>query len=159
MSKKGYINGSDMLLGIGGKNVGHSTSHTTTYTAETKTRSVKPVNTEVITKALYDEKSVIKLNISISAQGIRNYDETESGFKTLIGLWHAGEPVEVTCFERKATTTDTPAPYLKGDFIITKMTETNPAGDDATYDMDLELATAPEIWSPSALTGETITES
>ena len=42
-TKTGYVNGSDMLLYIGSKAIGHCTSHTTTFNSETKDRSVKPV--------------------------------------------------------------------------------------------------------------------
>ena len=41
--KKGYVNGSDLLLYINGKAVGHCTSHTATFNSETKERAVKPV--------------------------------------------------------------------------------------------------------------------
>ena len=40
--KNGYVNGSDMLLYIGEKAIGHCTSHTTTFDTETKDRAVKP---------------------------------------------------------------------------------------------------------------------
>lgn len=39
----GYVNGSDLLLFVGGKAIGHCTSHTLTFNSETKDRSVKPV--------------------------------------------------------------------------------------------------------------------
>ena len=43
MAKQGYVNGSDLLMTIGEKACGHCTSHTTTYTSETKDRAVKPL--------------------------------------------------------------------------------------------------------------------
>lgn len=43
MEDTGYINGSDLLLKVGGKAVGHCTSHTLTFNSETKDRAVKPV--------------------------------------------------------------------------------------------------------------------
>ena len=42
-TKVGYVNGSDLLLKVGGKAIGHCTTHTTTFNTETKDRSVKPV--------------------------------------------------------------------------------------------------------------------
>ena len=42
MAKQGYVNGSDLLMSIGGKACGHCTSHTATYNSETKDRAVKP---------------------------------------------------------------------------------------------------------------------
>lgn len=38
----GYVNGSDILLSVGGKAVGHCTTHTITFNSETKDRAVKP---------------------------------------------------------------------------------------------------------------------
>ncbi len=43
VAEGGYVNGSDMLLYINGKAIGHCSSHTTTFNAETKERAVKPV--------------------------------------------------------------------------------------------------------------------
>ena len=37
-----YINGSDLLVKVGEKSIGHCTSHTVSYSAETKDRAVKP---------------------------------------------------------------------------------------------------------------------
>ena len=39
----GYINGSDILLSVGGKAIGHCASHTLTFNSETKDRAVKPL--------------------------------------------------------------------------------------------------------------------
>ena len=41
--EKGYINGSDLLLKVAGKAVGHCSSHTLTFNSETNDRAVKPV--------------------------------------------------------------------------------------------------------------------
>ena len=51
-TKKGYVNGSDLLLGIAGKPYGHCTTHTATFTSETKDRAVKPVATLTATSGL-----------------------------------------------------------------------------------------------------------
>ena len=51
-TKTGYCNGSDMLLFVGGKAVGHCTSHTTTINSETKDRAVKPVATKGVSAGL-----------------------------------------------------------------------------------------------------------
>lgn len=40
-----YINGSDILLKVDGKAVGHCSTHTLTFNSETKDRAVKPVAT------------------------------------------------------------------------------------------------------------------
>ncbi len=50
-TKTGYCNGSDMLLYVGGKAVGHCTTHTSTFNSETKDRAVKPVASRAIRRA------------------------------------------------------------------------------------------------------------
>lgn len=132
-TKVGYVNGSDMLLYVGGKAIGHCTTHTTTLTAETKDRAVKPVADASITAGLWSEKSVNKLSVSISAEGLCFYQETENGYKSAVAQWKAGQAVEVKCMERESTT-----PYLTGNFVITSLERTDPAQDDATYSITLE---------------------
>lgn len=149
MAKTGYINGSDLLIKIGGKAVGHCTSHTLTFASETKDRSVKPVASASVSSSLWKGKGVTGLSISISADGLRNYDETEGGFKSLVDAWVAGQPVAVVGFERESDQT----PYMSGNFIISNLEETSPAQDDATYSISLENDGVVTITS-SALTGE-----
>ena len=132
-TKKGYCNGSDMLLYVDGKAVGHCTSHSTTLTTETKDRAVKPVATAEISAGLWKGKGVTGLSVSISAEGLVFYEEAESGYKTVLSKWKAGQSVDVKCMERESET-----PYLTGKFVITSLERTDPAGDDATYSVSLE---------------------
>lgn len=148
-TKTGYINGSDILIKIGGKAVGHCTTHSVSYSAETKERAVKPVASAPLSSSLWKGKGITALSVTISAEGLRNYDETEGGFKTLINAWKTAQSVQVVGFERESDQT----PYLSGNFIIASMDETDPAQDDATYSISLE--NDGEItFTPSALTGE-----
>lgn len=149
MAKNGYINGSDLLIKIAGKAVGHCTSHTLTFASETKDRAVKPVASATISTSLWKGKGVTGLSVSISAEGLRNYDETEGGFKTLVSAWVTGQPVEVIGFERESDAT----PYLSGNFVITNLEETSPAQDDATYSISLENDGVVTITN-TAITGE-----
>lgn len=149
MAKEGYINGSDLLIKIAGKAVGHCTSHTLTFASETKDRAVKPVASATISTSLWKGKGVTGLSVSISAEGLRNYDETEGGFKTLVSAWVTGQPVEVIGFERESDAT----PYLSGNFVITNLEETSPAQDDATYSISLENDGVVTITN-TAITGE-----
>ncbi len=149
MAKEGYINGSDLLIKIAGKAVGHCTSHTLTFASETKDRSVKPVASATISTSLWKGKGVTGLSVSISAEGLRNYDETEGGFKTLVSAWVTGQPVEVIGFERESDAN----PYLSGNFVITNLEETSPAQDDATYSISLENDGVVTITN-TAITGE-----
>lgn len=132
--KKGYINGSDMLLSIAGKATGHCTSHTLTFNSETKERAVKPVASAAASAGKWKGKGVTGLGVSISAEGLRSFDETESGIKALLAAWAKGESVEVKAFERGSDT----KPYASGRFVITSIEETSPAEDDTTYSINLE---------------------
>ena len=149
MAKNGYINGSDLLIKIAGKAVGHCTSHTLTFASETKDRAVKPVASATISTSLWKGKGVTGLSVSISAEGLRNYDETEGGFKSLVNAWVTGQPVAVLGFERESDAT----PYLSGNFVITNLEETSPAQDDATYSISLENDGIVTITN-TAITGE-----
>lgn len=133
-TKTGYCNGSDMLLYIGGKAVGHCTTHTTTVTSETKDRAVKPVASKPISAGLWKNKGVVGLSVSISADGLVFYQETESGYKSCLALISKGQSVEVKCMERE----NADKPYLSGKFVIASLERTDAAQDDSTYSISLE---------------------
>lgn len=143
-----YINGSNILLSVGGKAIGHCTSHTLTFNSETKERAVKPAASAAASSGLWKGKGVSSLSISISADGLRYTGEAENGFDELSALWGAGEPVTVLAFLRSNDST----PYLQGSFIITSIDETSPADDDATYSISLENNGEPTTYpgKPSA---------
>ena len=132
-TKTGYCNGSDMLLYVGDKAIGHCTSHTANFNSETKDRAVKPVAIASISAGLWKGKGVTGLSISLSADGLVFYQETENGFKASLAAWKAGQSVTVKCMERESE-----SPYLEGKFIITSLTRNDPAQDDASYSISLE---------------------
>lgn len=138
----GYINGSDLLLKVGGKAVGHCTSHTLTFNSETKDRAVKPEANAAKSSGLWKGKGVTGLSISISAEGLRFYGETENGHEQIAPLWGKGASVEVEAFKRGGDKT----PYVKGNFVIASLEETSPAQDDATYSASLENDGEPEAY-------------
>lgn len=148
MPKNGFCNGSDMLLYVGGKAVGSCTSHTTTLNSETKERAVKPVASQGISAGLWKKKGVVGLSISISAEGLVFYNETESGYKELFALWKAGQSVEVKAMERE----NSDQPYLAGKFVIASLERTDPAQDDATYSISLENDGEPTTLDETAIT-------
>lgn len=147
-TKTGYCNGSDMLVYVGGKAVGHCTTHTTTMTSETKDRAVKPVATKSISAGLWKSKGVTGLSISISAEGLVFYGESETGYKALVAAWKAGKSIEVKCMERENST----QPYIKGKFVITSLDRTDPANDDSTYSVSLENDGEPDTLDETVLT-------
>ena len=137
-----YINGSDLLLKVAGKAVGHCTSHKITLNSDTKERAVKPLASASKSSGKFKEKTVNGMSISISFDGLRFYNETESGFDQISAAWGAGEPVEVEAFRREEDQT----PYLKGKFVIDSMEESSPANDDATYSGSLSNSGEPEVY-------------
>ena len=147
-TKTGYCNGSDMLLYVGGKAVGHCTTHTTTMSSETKDRAVKPVASAGISAGLWKGKGVTGLGISIKADGLVFYEESESGYKTLFSAWKAGKSIDVKCMERE----NSEKPYLAGKFVISSLERTDPAQDDSTYSVSLENDGEPEKLDETALT-------
>ena len=152
-TKSGYVNGSDLLLFIGGKAVGHCTSHTLTFNSETKDRSVKPVASKGISAGLWKAKGVTGLSISISFEGLSNYDETETSFKDLIAAWKTGKSVEVKAYEREVTDGEGPkTPYLVGKFVIASLEQSAPAQDDVTYSGSLENDGEPDTLDESVIT-------
>lgn len=138
----GYVNGSDLLLSVGGKAVGHCTSHTLTFNSETKDRAVKPAASASYSSGLWKGKGVTGLSISISAEGLRFYGESENGFDEIAAKWGVGQSVEVKAFEREGDA----APYVSGNFIIASIEETSPAQDDATYSISLESDGEPDTY-------------
>lgn len=151
-TKSGYANGSDLILFIGGAAVGHCTSHSITFNSETKDRAVKPVATKGITSGLWKAKGVTGLSISISAEGLRNYDETETGIKSLLAAYKTGKSVEVAAYERNADGGELTNPYLKGMFVISSLEESAPAQDDVTYSVSLENDGEPEVLNEEYIT-------
>lgn len=149
-----YINGSDVLFDLEDGSFGHATSHTLNLTSEVKSRAVKPPKSEPADSGLWDEKTVVKKNITLSVEGLRHKGESEKGYKTLAASWHKGQPVKVSAYERGGDA----EPYFVGRMVITSVTETSPAGDDATYSAELELTGAPEKFEPGKLAGESIEE-
>ena len=147
-ARTGYCNGSDMLVYVGGKAVGHCTSHTATFNSETKDRAVKPVASASLSAGLWKGKTVTGLSISISAEGLVHYDETESGFKELLAAWKTGAPVTVKCMQRANDN----EPYLEGSFVITSLERTDPAQDDSTYSIQLENNGEPTTLDEDAIT-------
>lgn len=125
----GYVNGSDLLVSIGGKAAGHCTTHTTTYNTETKDRAVKPTSTASASAGLWKEKSVTGLSVQVKVEGLRFYADQESGMKDLLAKWKAGAVVELKGFARSADA----SPYMSGNFIVSTLEENAPAGDDTTY--------------------------
>lgn len=139
---EGYMNGSDELVAIADGAIGHSTTATVTFNSDTKDRAVKPEASKGIQSGLWKGKGVTGLSISISAEGLRYYKETENGYEAISANWGKGKSVDVTVFKRGDKTN----PYVKGKFVITSVETTTPAQDDATYTVNLENDGEPDVY-------------
>jgi predicted secreted protein len=131
----GYKPGSDLLIFVAGEAIGHCSTCTVTHQSESQERAVKPVASAAAAGVgKWTEKNVSKLSVSISAEGFSFFGETEAGYKELLTLWNAAAPVEV----KYAYRGEEDKLYYGGMFVITNLSETSPAGDDATYSLSLE---------------------
>lgn len=140
--KKQYVNGSNVLMTVNGKGLGHCTTHTVTYNTETKERAVKPPVANTATSGLWSGKGVTKQTISVHGEGFRYQGEEELSLDDVRKMWFEGENVLLSCFERA----DSSKPYLMGRFIITKVEEASPAQDDATFNIDFENDGEPDLY-------------
>lgn len=138
--EKGYIHGSDMLVGLMLEDaftpMGHSKTCTISNKAETKERAVKPtLETKAVASSAgkWKEKSVSGLSVEISSEGFKFYGD-EMGYDKLLELWEKSEPVTVRYALRGEETTK----YREGKFLITSLDETSPSDDDSTYTISLE---------------------
>ena len=141
-----YVNGSDLLLIVGDKCIGHCTTHTLTFNTETKERAVKPAQSAGKSSGLWKGKGVTSVSIEVKAEGLVYTGEEENGFEALSSLWGAGDSVVVKAFERGSDT----APYLQGNFVISSLEEQAPAQDDVTYSISLENDGEPTIYPGKA---------
>jgi predicted secreted protein len=147
-AKTGYCNGSDMLLYVDGKAIGSCTSHSTTFSSETKERAVKPVASASLSSGLWKKKGIVGLSYSISAEGLIFYNESECGFADLLALWKQGKSVDIKCMERE----NSDKPYLAGKCVIASIERTDPAQDDSTYSISLENDGEPTTLDSNAIT-------
>lgn len=148
--KRGYCNGSDMLVYVNDQATGHSTTHSTSCQSETKEHAVKPPAIKGISSGKFKGKTVTGLSISVSAEGMVFYGESEAGYKALFKAWKAGQSVKLKCMERG----NSDKPYLAGNFVIASLERTDPANDDSTYSVSFENDGEPDTLDETALTEE-----
>lgn len=151
-----YKNGSDLLVSVAGKAVGHCTSHEATFNTETKDVAVKPLaSVKVSSQSLYKEKRVTGLSVQVKADGLQFYQETEAGFKAVLSSWSKGDKVTLNLFEREHDA----EPYVTGEFVISSITQSAGAGEDATYSVTFDNAGAVTVDETKIDLGTANTES
>lgn len=137
----GYINGSDLLLFVGGKALGHCSSFSIDFKSETKQRAVKPLSTLPPGAARFKEATVSNLSISIKAENFIYAGETESDYKAYLNAWMSAKPVTLEVRPRGETD-----PWLSAPFIIENHSLTAEADQDAKVSGSFVIAGAPTVY-------------
>lgn len=137
-----YIEGRDLMVFVDTSNGGSSptwtktaaaTSHTISYSGETKERVTK--DTE---NGAFSQKTVTKLSCNITCEALRVFNK-DVGFEKLLELFKKREPVKL-----KYGFADNSGSYEEGMFVITSLEESSPADDDATFTAQFENSGAVE---------------
>ncbi len=134
MSK--VLDGTDLILSVGGNALGYSTGCKITTTAETGERLTKES-----ASAKWKEKYVKSYSESVSADGVVLTDSTTTmpTYDQLKELQLKGEPIEATYGVRDGDSREgKTAGQYKGSYLITSLDIDAQAGDDAKYSLQLE---------------------
>lgn len=137
--KKGdYIEGRDLMLYVDVSDDGlqptykptaAATSHTISYSGETKERVTKDTS-----NGAFSEKSVTKLSVSISCEALVVFN-AECGYDKLLGIFKSRKKVKL---KYGFTQEESGDKYEEGLFVITSLEQTSSAEDDATYTATFE---------------------
>lgn len=106
-----------------------ATSHTITYTGETKERVTKDSSNGV-----YSEKKVTKLGVSIKCEALVSFGDA-AGYEKLLTVMKSRNAVKLKYGFAQEEAGDK---YEEGMFIITSLEQTSAAGEDATYSATFE---------------------
>ena len=128
MNNDDYRDGTDLIVSVALKALGHSTECKIAFKAESGTRKTKEAR-----MGKFQEKYVKTLGCTVSASGFVHSGDAENGLPSLRSLFLAGQPVDASWCYR-----DEPGTTYGGKFIITALEETGKAGDDETYSITLE---------------------
>ena len=135
-TSKSVLDGTDLILSVGGKAIGFSTGCKVSTSVETGERVTKEAST-----GKWKEKYVKSFSESISADGcvLTDGDSETPTYDQLKAMMLTGEPVEASYSLRDGNkrTGKTTGGY-SGQYIITSLDLDGQAGDDAKYSVELE---------------------
>ena len=134
--EKTVLDGTDLILSIGGKALGYSTGCKISTTTETGERVTKEASA-----GKWKEKYVKSFSESISADGCVLIDgDTETPtYDQLKDLQTAGSPIDAHYNIREAGSREgKTAGGYSGKYIITSLELDAQAGDDSKYSIQLE---------------------
>lgn len=106
-----------------------ATSHTITYTGETKERVTKDT-----ANGAFSEKKVTKLGVSIKCEALVSFGDA-AGYDKLLDIMKKREAVKLKYGFAQEEAGDK---YEEGMFVITSLEQTSAAGEDATYSATFE---------------------
>lgn len=130
------IDGTDLILSVGGKALGFSTGCKIDTSAETGERVTKEA-----AAGKWKEKFVKTFSESISADGLvlNSGSATTPTYDAMKELMLKGEPVDGSYNVREADSREGKAAGgYKGKYIITSLSLDAQAGDDSKYSIQLE---------------------
>lgn len=133
---KTILDGTDLILSLGGKALGFSTGCKVTTTTETGERTTKEASS-----GKWGEKYVKKFSESISADGcvLTDGDTGTPTYDQLKEMQLKGEPIDGTYNVRESGSREgKTAGGYKGKYIITSLELDAQCGDDAKYSVQLE---------------------
>ena len=137
------LDGTDLLLSVGGKALGYSTSCKISTSTETGERVTKEAAT-----ARWKQAYVKSFSETITADGLvlTNSDAEKPTYKELKALQLAGEPVIAAYYQRSS---EGGSIAYNGKYIITKLDIDGTAGEDAKYSIELQNSGAIVAGQPS----------
>lgn len=112
-----------------------ATSHTITYSGETKERVTKDT-----ANGAYGEKKVTKLSVSIKCEALVSFGDA-AGYDKLLEVMKSREPVKLKYGFTQEQAGDK---YEEGMFVITSLEQSSAADEDATYSATFENSGAVE---------------
>jgi predicted secreted protein len=130
------LDGTDLILSVGGNALGFSTSCKVSTTTETGERTTKEASS-----GKWKEKYVKSFSEEISSDGVvlRNGDDDTPTYDQLKDLQLSGKAITASYALREGSTrTGKTASGYSGSFIITSLELTGDAGDDAKYSVKME---------------------
>lgn len=133
---KSILDGTDLILSVGGKALGFSTGCKVSTTTETGERVTKEASS-----GKWKEKYVKSFSESISSDGcvLTDGDTDTPTYDQLKDMQLAGEPIDASYGLREGDTrTGKTTGGYKGKYIITSLELDGQAGDDAKYSVQLE---------------------
>ena len=142
------LDGTDLLLAVGGKALGYSTSCKISTSTETGERVTKEAAT-----ARWKQAYVKSFSETITADGLvlTNSDAEKPTYKELKALQLAGEPVIAAYYQRSS---EGGSIAYNGKYIITKLDIDATAGEDAKYSIELQNSGAIVGGQPSQTLSE-----